>query len=116
MTFDAVRKLGLALPDVEESTMYGAPALKLHGKLVACMASHKSAEPGTLVVRIDMEQRNELIAAEPKTYYLTDHYVEYASVLVRLSRIRKDALQDLLRSAWRFVQTHDHKGRRTSPR
>lgn len=109
-TFDAVRKAGLGLPGVEESTMYGAPALKVRGKLVACMASHKSAEPGSLVVRIDFEQREELVAAEPDTYYLTDHYVGYPSVLVRLSRIRADALADLLRSAWRFVNDRDLKG------
>lgn len=89
--------------------MYGAPALKVRGKLVACMASHKSAEAGSLVVRIDFEQRAELVAAEPDTYYLTDHYVGYPAVLVRLSRIRADALADLLRSAWRFVSVRDLK-------
>jgi hypothetical protein len=31
--FDTVRNLGLALPGVEESTMYGLPAFKIHGKL-----------------------------------------------------------------------------------
>ena len=89
--------------------MYGAPALKIRGKLVACIASHKSAEAGSLVVRIDFEQREELVAAEPDTYYLTDHYVGYPAVLVRLSRIRADALADLLRSAWRFVSDRDLK-------
>jgi hypothetical protein len=111
LTFDTVRELGLPLPGVEESTMYGTPALKLRGKLLACMASHKSAEPGSLVVRVDVDQRAELIAAEPLIYYVTDHYVGYSSVLVRLSQIRRDALQDLLRSAWRFVQEHDRQRR-----
>jgi hypothetical protein len=115
LTFDAVRELGLPLPGVEESTMYGTPALKLRGKLMACIASHKSAEPGSLVVRVDVDQRAELIAAEPLIYYVTDHYVGYSSVLVRLSRIRKDALQDLLQSAWRFVQQHDLRGRAPRP-
>jgi hypothetical protein len=32
--FDTVRKIGLALPGVEESTAYGSPALKVHGKLL----------------------------------------------------------------------------------
>jgi hypothetical protein len=107
LAFDAVRKAGLGLPGVEESTMYGAPALKVRGKLLACMASHKSAEAGSLVVRIDFEQRAELVAAEPDTYYLTDHYVGYSAVLVRLARIRADALADLLSSAWRFVSDRD---------
>jgi hypothetical protein len=105
--FELVRQFGLSLPDVEESTMYGAPALKVRGRMFACMASHKSAEPGTLVVRIEFSARDELIATEPAIYYLKDHYVDYASVLVRLSRISPDALRDLLLSAWRFVSARE---------
>ena len=103
--FNAVRKMGLALPEVEEGTAYGSPALKVRGKIFACPAIHRSAEPNTLVVRIDFDQRDELIAGEPKTYYLTDHYVNYPCVLVRLTCIRQDALRDLLLMAWRFMST-----------
>ena len=103
VTFDTVRKIGLALPDVEEGTMYGSPALKVRGKLLACLAIHKSAEPGSLAVRIDFDQRVGLLAEGPETYYLTDHYRNYPVVLVRLSRIRIDQLRDLLGAAWRFV-------------
>ena len=100
---DTVRALGLALPDVEEGTTYGSPALKVRGKMFACIAIHKSAEPDSLAVRIDFDQRDELIAADPKTYYLTPHYVDYPVVLVRLGRVHQDALRDLLLTAWRFV-------------
>jgi hypothetical protein len=110
LTFDTVREIGLTLPDVAESTMYGAPALKVRGELLACMASHKSAEPGSLVVRIGFEQRDGLLADAPQTYYVTDHYMNYASVLVRLSRIGKEELRDLLGAAWRFVTSQ--KGRK----
>jgi hypothetical protein len=71
--------------------------------MFVCMASHKSAEPNTLVAHVGFEERNALIAADPETYYLKDHYLSHPSVLVRLSRIRPDALQDLLLKAWRFV-------------
>jgi hypothetical protein len=103
ITFNAVREIGLGLADVEESTMYGSPALKVRGDLLACMAINKSAEPGSLGVRIDFDQRDALLAEAPDTYYVTDHYVNYPIVLVRLSRIRIDELRDLLTSAWRFV-------------
>ena len=83
--------------------MYGQPALKVHGKLLACIASHKSAEPNTLVVRLDFEDRDALIADDPRTYYLKPHYEGYPSVLVRLALIDDDALHDLLQSAWRTV-------------
>ena len=49
VSFDTVRKLGLQLPHVEEGTAYGKPALKIHGKGFACMSSHESAEPDSLV-------------------------------------------------------------------
>ena len=63
--------------------------------MFACLASHKSAEPDTLVVRMDMAARDALIADDPETYYLKEHYVGYPCVLVRLSRVRADALKDL---------------------
>jgi hypothetical protein len=103
LTFDTVRKIGLALPDVEEGTMYGTPALKLRGKLLACMTSHKSAEPNSLSVRLDFEQRDAMIADDPDTYYLKPHYVSYPVVLVRLSKISREALDDLLHASWRAV-------------
>jgi len=103
--FDVVRQMGLALPEVEEGTAYGSPALNVRGKMFACLAIHRSAEPKTLVVRIDFDQRDELVAGEPETYYLTDHYVNYPCVLVRLTRIHQDALRDLLAMGWRFMST-----------
>ena len=60
INFDTVRHTGLALPGVEESTAYGAPALKVHGKLLVCVPSHRSAEPVSLVVRVDLDDRAEL--------------------------------------------------------
>jgi hypothetical protein len=103
--FDTVRRIALGLSDVEESTTYGSPAFKVRGKLLACIAIHRSAEPDSLAVRIDYERRSELLAAAPDVYYLTPHYVNYPVVLVRLSRIHEDALGDLLHMAWRFVSS-----------
>jgi hypothetical protein len=62
-----------------------------------------SAVPGSFVVRIAIDQRDELIAGDPDAYYLTDHYRPYPYVLVRLTQISPDALQDLLLMSWKFV-------------
>lgn len=114
-TFAAVRTLGLQLPDAVAATMYGAPALKVAGRMFACMASHTSAEPGTLVVYMPFEQRDALIEDDPATYYLKPHYENYPVVLVRLARVNKDALRDLLAGSWRFVrEKHARKRRRRS--
>jgi hypothetical protein len=103
INFDTVRKIGLSFPGVEESTAYGSPALKVRRKLLACVPVHRSAEPGSLVVCVDFDDRAELLAAAPDVYYVTDHYVDYDSVLVRLSRITPDVSRDLLGMAHKFV-------------
>ena len=112
--FDAVRKIGLALPGVEASTAYGSPALKIRGKLLACVPTHRSAEPGSLAVRVGFDDRAELLAAAPDVYYVTDHYLNYSAVLVRLSRVTPDVLRDLLGMAHKFVTASD--AGRSSPR
>jgi hypothetical protein len=103
MNFDTVRKIGLALPDVEESTAFGKPALKMRGQLMACVPPHRSAEPGSLVVRMDFDDRAELLAADSDAYYLPEHYVGYSAVLVRLARVNPHVLRDLLGMAHKFV-------------
>lgn len=109
ISFDTVREMGLALPEVEEGTVYWSPALKVRGKMFACLAVHRSAEPHSLAIRIDFDQRDELMAVDPTTYYLTDHYVDYPVVLVRLTRVHHHALRDLLLMAWRFVSTRGNR-------
>ena len=109
LTFDAVRELGLALADVVDGTAYGAPALKLRGKLLACVPTNKSAEPNSIVVRIDLEQRAELLRQDPDVYYITDHYAPHPTVLVRLSQIARGDLKELLRDAHRFVLSSGQK-------
>jgi len=114
ITFETVCAFGRTLPDVEESTMYGTPALKVRGQWLVCVPTNKAAEPGSLAVRIDVAQRDELIATEPEVYYVKDHYVGYPVVLVRLARVHPDALEDLVRTAWRLASAAGQ--RRRSPR
>ena len=110
--FDVLRQIGLSLPEVVESTMYGSPALKVRGKLLACVPVNRSAEPNSAAVRIDFERRAALIEANPEIYYLTDHYADHPTVLVRLSRIGPDKLHDLLSLALQSAAS----GRRKLPR
>src|SRR6185312_11364932 len=108
--FNTVRKIGLALPEVEEATTRGVPSLKVRGKLLACMPSNKSAEPGSLMVRVDIGDRAHLLEEASEIYYVTDHYVGYGAVLVRLSRIEEGVLFDLLRMAYKFVTSKGKRG------
>ena len=102
-TFGTVEAIGRTLPDVEVTTAWGQPALKVRGKMFACIASHKSAEPNSLVVMMDFADRDALVEEDPATYYLKEHYLNYPCVVVRLSQVRADALRDLVTGAHRFV-------------
>jgi len=115
MTFDAVRKVALALDNVEEGTSYGTPAFKVRGALMARLRD----DIGALVVRMSIEDREALIADDPETYFITDHYLNYPWILVNLARVDPDAMRDLLRAAWRSAAaektgTGGTKGRRRS--
>jgi hypothetical protein len=103
VSFETVRQIGVELPGVQESTAYGMPALKIDGKLVAAIPANRTVEPDSLVVRMSFEDREALLAAAPEVYYLTDHYLDYDAVLVRLSHVTSEVLKDLLRTARKYV-------------
>jgi hypothetical protein len=113
-TFKAVESIGRTLPDVEVTTAYGQPALKVGGQMFVCIASNKAAEPNTLVVMMDFADRDALVEDDPGTYYLKDHYVGYPCVLVRLSRVHPDALRDLVIGAHRFVSAKARRKKRST--
>ena len=102
VTFDMVREIAFTLDGVEEGTSYGTPAFRVHGALFARLRE----DLDSLVVRMDFEQREELMAADSETYYITDHYLNYQWMLIRLSRVHPDALRELLRMAWGFASKH----------
>jgi hypothetical protein len=92
-----VRRIALALPGVEETTSYGTPAFRVRGRLFARL--HQDGEH--LVVRARPDQREALIAADPKCFSVTDHYRDHPWVLVRLSAASRTALAEVLTEAWR---------------
>ena len=97
VTYETVRQIALTLPGAEEGTSYGTPACKVKGKLFARL--HQDGE--SLVVGVDFEEREALMAAAPKKFYITDHYLNYPWMLVRLSAVRRDEIRDLLIQSWR---------------
>jgi len=99
LTFDSVRQIAQTLPGAEESTSYGTPAFKVKGKLFARL--HQDGE--SLVVGVDFDEREEMMSADPEKFYITDHYLNYPWMLVRLSQVNPDELRDLLIGSWRRV-------------
>lgn len=97
VTYATVRRMALTFPNVAEGTSYGTPALKVKGKLFVRLRE----DPDSLVIKMPFDQREELMAGDPETYYVTDHYRAYEWMLVRLSKLHPDALHELLQFAYR---------------
>lgn len=97
VTPDVVRALFRGLPGVEEGPCYGTPGWRVAKKFLARLRE----DGDSLAVRIGFEERDILFASDPETFFTTDHYAGYPAVLVRLSRVGKDALRQVLEQAWR---------------
>lgn len=92
-----MRQLALAFPGVEEGFSYGTPGFRVRGKFLA-----RLWEDGeTLVVKCGDDERDFRMQADPETFFITDHYRGYPTVLVRLGRVTKEDLRDVLEEAWR---------------
>jgi hypothetical protein len=88
---------GLKLPGVEEGISYRTPALFVRKKLLA-----RLREDGeTVAIGVDPLDRDLLLEADPKAFFLTDHYRGYPWVLMRLASVRHGAAMELLEQAWR---------------
>jgi len=109
VNYETVREMALALPDVEEGTSYGTPALKVRGKLFV-----RLKEDGeTIVLKTTYEEREELMAHDPETYFITDHYLNYPYILVSLARVSEDALRELILSSYRLAKPAPKSGHRS---
>ncbi len=98
--YETIRRIALEFPDVEDAMSYGAPALKVKGRLMIRLRDDLNA----IVLKTTFEEREEMMAAEPETYFITDHYLKYEWTLVSLDHVRKDALTDLIRRAYNLAR------------
>lgn len=86
----------LALPGVTEGTCFGTPAFRVRGKFLARM--HQDGE--SLVLKC--ADRDPLLEAEPEAFHVTKHYLNYPTVLVRLAKVRRAKLREVIEQAWRM--------------
>ena len=97
MTWAAVCKAGLALPGVEEGTSYGTPALHVRKKFLARLREDQE----TIVIKCGFDERDLRLQADQDTFFITDHYRGYPTVLVRLAEVTPDVLREVMEQAWR---------------
>ena len=97
VTLATVRALFAKLPGVAEGPCYGTPGFRVKGRFLA-----RLWEDGvTLVVKCGDAERDFRLQSDPETFFVTDHYRGYPTVLVRLGRVSLTDLSEVLEEAWR---------------
>jgi hypothetical protein len=100
LTFDDVRKIALAWPEVEDGTSYGTAALKVRKKLLVRL---KEDGDSLVMPGVPPDERDMLVESQPTIFYFTDHYKDYPMVLIRLSKAKRATVEPLLRRQWRAL-------------
>ena len=109
-SLEDIVRFTLALPDVVESTSYGKPALKRGEKLILALR-----DPETLSMVCSFEERAALMRDHPGTFYVTDHYLNWPSVIVRLLNAGPKVLRAAVTTAWERAGAQGRKKRARSP-
>jgi len=107
VTFDDVRKLALAWPEVEDGTSYGTPALKVRKKLLVRL---KEDGDSLVMPSVPLEERAMLVESRPRIFHFTDHYRDYPIALIRLSKATRATVEPFLRRRWRELASKQAVG------
>jgi hypothetical protein len=94
-----VRKIALGLGQTLERPSYGTPGFFVGKKIFARLLE----DGDSVVVKIDPERREILMQADPRAYFITEHYRNYPMMIVRLSKVATADLRELLQDAWRIA-------------
>ena len=95
-----VKKIVLSFPGAEEGTSYGYPSYKVAGKFFTRLRD----EDASLVMAVgSIDERDMLLQADPSVFHITDHYKNYAYVLVRIAKISEKDLRRMLERRWREI-------------
>ena len=97
LAWEDVRRIALAFPGVVEGTSYGTPAFRV-GKTFLTRLKEDAL---SIVVKINMDERELLMEADPKTFFITEHYRAYPAMLVNLASAHVEDLHRLFEQSWR---------------
>ena len=95
-----LKKIALSFPEASEGSSYGKPSFHVGKKFFTRLRD----EDNSLVLILDsIDEREMLMEVDPKTFFITDHYKDYPSVLVRIERIDTETLRRMLERRWRAI-------------
>ena len=95
--WNIVRELALSFPEVEEATG-DRRAFSVRGKGFAWEARERDG--GGLAARVDREEKQLLLDANPDVYFTSPHYNGFPAIQIRVEKIERDELLERLEDAW----------------
>ncbi|KJK44491.1 hypothetical protein UK23_29235 [Lentzea aerocolonigenes] len=98
-TWDEVVETAERLPEVEETTWYRTPSLRVAGKGFARL---RTEAEGGLMLLCDLDEKAALLASGDPAFYTTPHYDGHGSILVDLEKVDPSQLTELIEEAWRI--------------
>ena len=101
VTLEQLRKLATALPEVTEKPCFGTPAWYVRKKLIARFRE-EDGDGDTFVVKCEIDEREALVASDPRKFSVTDHYRNYPMVIVHMKKIGAREVTELLTDGWRM--------------
>ena len=101
LTKAQARKIAQSFPGAYEKPSYGTPAFFVGKKLFVQVGSHKRQD--IMLLTQSFEERDHLLAADPKTFYITDHFKNYKGLLARIDKLDAKTLRALLERRWQAI-------------
>lgn len=95
-----IRRIAMSLPGVYEQASYdGRPSWRTKPRMFTWIRDR----PEALVVWVEtLDDKEMMIATEPRIFFTTPHYDGYPMVLVRLEAIDVRRARELITESWRL--------------
>jgi hypothetical protein len=108
LTRAEARKIALSVEGASEGPYFGKPSVFVAEKFLTRV--HTKEEAMVLAIG-SMEMRDMMLEAEPRLFYITDHYRKFPYLLARLSKLDKATLKDLLNARLLQIESKTKKKR-----
>jgi hypothetical protein len=100
LTKAQLKKIALSFPEAHEKTSYGNPAFFIAKKF---FTRHRSEDDSIVLIVDSIDERDMMMEADPKTFFITDHYKNSAAVLARMERADAKTVEGMLARRWRKI-------------
>ena len=112
LTKAEARKIALSFPGTSEGPYFNKPAIFIGETFLTRV--HQKEDAMVLAIG-SMEMRDVMLEAEPKLFYITEHYRNFPYLLARLSKLDRATLKDLLSARVLRIEAKTRKKAKAAP-